>query len=219
MSDPAFRPASYWEHDDAVAAIRSGIKGQNRRRLVTDSATCGIDPDLLEDTLDEGTRDRLGAVHPSWMGGEYLPGYLPGEVEIARIVLASVTQDVISFRARRRRQRGGIRILYRVVDEYLEPGDLPWTCRPASSRLPLTFGQMTRLIDGARRPAWEYGDGALPDAIRDSQEGGDPEDIVHFVSVESDFYPGLAAWYDARAEEWLERKRRELEDDGGEKEP
>jgi hypothetical protein len=106
-----------------------------------------------------------------------------------------------------------------VVDEYLEPGDLPWSCGPASSRVPLAFRQMIRLIDGARRPAWEYGDGALTDSIRDSQEGGEPEDIVHFVSVESDFYPDLAAWYDARAEEWLERKRREVEDDDTEEEP
>jgi hypothetical protein len=219
MSDLAFRPASYWAHDDAVSAIRAGIKGQNRRRMVTDAVTGGIDPGLLEDALDEGTRERLGALHPSWMGGEYLPGYLPGEVEIARIVLASVMQDVISFRARRRRRGGGLRILYRVVDEYLEPGDLPWTCRPASSRLPLTLGQMIRLMDGARRPAWDYGDGALPDAIRDSQEGGDPEDIACFVSVESDFYPGLTAWYDARAEEWLVRKRREWEEDDAEEEP
>jgi hypothetical protein len=219
MSDLTFRPASYWEHDDALAAIRSGIKGQNRRRMVTDAVTGGIDPGLLEDALDKGTRDRLGALHPSWMGGEYLPGYLPGEVEIARIVLASVMQDVISFRARRRRRGGGLRILYRVVDEYLEPGDLLWTCRPASSRLPLTLGHMIRLIDGARRPAWEYGEGGLTDAIRDSQEGGDSEDIACFVSVESDFYPGLGAWYDARAEEWLVRKRREWEEDDPEEEP
>jgi hypothetical protein len=61
--------------------------------------------------------------------------------------------------------------------------------------------------------------GALADAIRDSQEGANPEDIVHFVSVESDFYPGLAAWYDVRAEEWLERKRRELGEDEAEEEP
>jgi hypothetical protein len=219
MSDLAFRPASYWAHDDPVSAIRSGIKGQNRRRMVTDSVGGGIDPDLLGDALDEGTRERLGGLHPSWMGGEYLPGYLPGEVEIARIVLASVMQDVISFRARRRRPGGGLRILYRVVDEYLEPGDLPWTCRPASSRLPLTLGHMIRLIDGARRPAWEYGEGGLTDAIRDSQEGGDSEDIASFVSVESDFYPGLGAWYDARAEEWLVRKRREWEEDDPEEEP
>jgi hypothetical protein len=187
--------------------------------MVADSVPGGVDPDLLEDALDEGTRRRLGALHPSWMGCEYLPGYLAGEVEIARIVLASVMQDVISFRARRRRRHGELRILYRVVDEYLEPGDLPWGCRPASSPLPLAFGQMIRLIDGARRPAWGYGDGALTDAIRDSQEGGEPEDIVHFLSVESDFYPDLAAWYDARAEEWLERRRWELEDDDTEEEP
>ena len=206
-----YRPVSYWDHPDPVSAIVSGIRGQNRREMARDflagnaPAWLGeIDAGLLEDVLDEKTRDALGANHPSWMGGEYLPGSLPGEVEIARIVLASMLRDVISIRARRR--RGGRRILYRVVDEYHVPGRLPWTCRPASSSRPLTLAQLVALIDGARHPDFAVGDGPLADALRDSQEGTDPRDAARYVTVESEFYPGIGEYYQARADEWLERK-------------
>ena len=150
-----FRPSSYWDHPDPVTAILSNIKGQNRRRMVRSLVIAQspakrheIPSGFFEPSLDPGTRSQLGGTHPSWLGGEYLPDYLPGEVEIARIVLDSVTQDVISFRARRR--RSGQRILYRVVDEFQEPGGARWTCRPASSARPLSFDQLVALIDGAR---------------------------------------------------------------------
>jgi hypothetical protein len=48
------------------------------------------------------------------MGGEYLPDYEQGEVEIARLVLASTTQDVYSVRAR----WVGSVLRYHIVDEY-----------------------------------------------------------------------------------------------------
>lgn len=214
--DLQFRPASYWDHADPASAILSGIKGQNRRRMVFDFVTGDapawlgeIDPALVADGLDDSTRRALGASHPSWMGGEYLPDFLPGEVEIARIVMASVTQDVISVRARRR--RGGRRLAYRVVDEYREPGRPPWRCSPASSRRSLTLGQLIGLIDDAKHPDFEPHEGSLIDRIRNFQEGADPEDVVHFIALESDFYPALPAWYEERAAEWLVRARREAE--------
>ena len=216
--DLQYRPASYWDHADPVAAIVAGIRGQNRREMARDFVTGHapdwlgeIDAGLLEDALDEETRDALGASHPSWMGGEYLPDCLPGEVEIARIVLASVTQDVISIRARRR--RNGRRILYRVVDEYGEPGEPGWTCRPASSVHPLTMGQLVELIESARSPQFDVGDGPLTEAFRDFQEGSDPRDLVGFVTVESEFYPCLAELFERRAAEWLERRLREVADE------
>ena len=48
------------------------------------------------------------------MGGEYLPDCNPNEVEIARITIASTTQDVTCVYAKR--VTGGID--YRAVDEY-----------------------------------------------------------------------------------------------------
>jgi hypothetical protein len=218
--DLLYRPTSYWDHADPVAAIVGGIRGQNRREMARDFLSGGapgwlgeIDAGLLEDVLDEPTRDALGASHPSWMGGEYLPGCLPGEVEIARIVLASVLQDVISIRARRR--RGGRRILYRVVDEYAEPGRTGWTCHPASSVLPLPMARLIELIDGAKNPDMDFGDLPLTEAIREFQEGEDPRMQLHFVAVESEFYPGLAEHYQLRGEAWVARKLRELGDEEG----
>ena len=220
MSQPEllYRPASYWEHADPVAAIVAGIRGQNRREMARDflagrapERLGEIDAGLLEDVLDEETRDTLGASHPSWMGGEYLPDCLPGEVEIARVVLASVLQDVFSIRARRR--RGGRRILYRVVDEYGEPGEPGWACRPASSVQPLTTGQLVELIETARCPRFDVGDGPLTEALRDFQEGSDPRGLVEFVRVESEFYPGLGEYFERRAREWLERRLREVTDE------
>ena len=75
--------------------------------------------DLIEDELigaevSYDLRNSLGAIHPHLMGGEYLPSYLEGETEIARIELQSTTSDVISIRAR---GQDGI-IHYRIVDEY-----------------------------------------------------------------------------------------------------
>ena len=70
--------------------------------------------DLLNGSLDDESRQRLGHVHPHFIGGEYLPSYGRQEVEIARIELASTTSDVISLRAR----PAGSRIRYRIVDEY-----------------------------------------------------------------------------------------------------
>lgn len=216
--DLQYRPASYWDHAGPVAAIVAGIRGQNRREMARDFVTGHapdwlgeIDAGLLEDVLDEQTRDALGASHPSWMGGEYLPDCLPGEVEIARIVLASVLQDVISIRARRR--RNGRRILYRVVDEYGEPGQPGWTCRPASSGHALTLGQLVELIETARSPQFDVGDGPLTEGFRDLQVDSDPRDLVGFVRVESEFYPGLAELFERRAADWLERRLREVADE------
>lgn len=61
-------------------------------------------------------RDRkvLEAMHPMFMGGNYLPAAEDGEVEIARIRIASTTDDVTSVYAKC--DEGVIR--YRVVDDY-----------------------------------------------------------------------------------------------------
>jgi hypothetical protein len=205
-----FRPSSYWDHLDPLAAILANIKGQNRRRMVRGLITAEtpkrheIPSGFLEAGLDPGTRSQLGGTHPSWMGGEYLPDYLPGEVEIARIVLRSVAQDVISFRARRR--RGGRRLLYRVVDEFQRLGGARWTCRPASSARPLSLGELVALIDGSRNDDIEVGPGPLTDELR-SGYAANPKEMLDFVTVESDLYPMLFRYYEERAEDWLRRQR------------
>jgi hypothetical protein len=211
-----FRPDDYWDFADPLSAILTNIKGQNRRQMARDFAAGtasqllgDMDSGLLEDTLGKGTRRKLGRIHPSWMGGEYLPGYLPGEIEIARVVLASTTQDVISIRARRRRGRS--RLLYRVVDEYQDFPGIRWNCRRKSSLRPLTLGQLINLIDHAEHADLNPNGKSLTNRLREIQEGCEPGELVDFVTVESVFYPGLSEYYRAQARRWVEAQSDKIE--------
>src|SRR5262249_38600470 len=150
-------------------------------------------------------RDRWGAVHPAMMGGEYLPDRQKGEVEIARIELASTTGDVLQVRARRQ----GSRITYSVVDEYWDDGSR-WALTPPSSKEPLTLGTLIELIDTANQANEELID---PDRAEEGlvechwhyhyDEGeGDVDAAVNFVRVKSLVYPQLEGYYCACAEAW-----------------
>ena len=80
------------------------MKGRRRGEMVRDLYAAGklegLSNILLSDSLGDETRKRLGQVHPTFMGGEYLPDYRRHEAEIVRIELDSTTYDVISLRAR-----------------------------------------------------------------------------------------------------------------------
>ena len=213
--DLQFRPQSYWDSANPLTAILGNIKGENRRQMARDFITGSaaeilgeINSDLLADVIDDGLRNELGSLHPSWMGGEYLPDYLPGEVEIARIVLASVTQDIISVRARRR--RGGTRILYRIVDEYHDEPENRFTCTPKSSAGPLSLYELIGLIDRVGYMDLNPDRLSLTDRLLDLQEGSSPGDLLDFVTVESELYPDLSVYYRWKVQGWVEEKLREL---------
>jgi hypothetical protein len=133
-----YRPKSYWSESSPLDAILRNVTGENRRRIIKASWLAGdienIDPEILRDELEGEVRTGLGRIHPSFLGGEFLPPYLPGEVEIARILLKSTTSDVISLRARPVPNR----IRYRIVDEYSGKFWLPITY----SEKPLTLGEL-----------------------------------------------------------------------------
>ena len=101
--DLDYRPASYFWALDTNVLLPSGISGEARRRLYRARIEAGVtvDDGLDAAVLDEAMRSAWGRIHPSNMGGEYLPPLRKGEVEIARISLQSVTADQISVRARR----------------------------------------------------------------------------------------------------------------------
>lgn len=189
-----FRPASYW--DDPLAFLGS-IKGENRRRIAASLVESGdfepLDAFLLAPSLPDEVRRFTGGMHPSWMGGEYLPDDREGEVEIARIVLQSVMQDVISVRARRDEDR----IRYRIVDEYDSVFRLPFASSPA----PLTQRRLVSLIDRARSEDWPEGN-FIFGILEMNDVDGDREALLDFVSVSSTFYPGLAGHYAARILAW-----------------
>ena len=229
MSQPAdfdlnFRP-DYHSPADALAAILVNIKGQRRREIIAEfvaarvaeagegvdpaeaaeAALAALSPELLAQELPDP--NMFGCRDMTFMGGEYLPSYMSGEVEIARITLDSSARDVVSIRARQRARC----IMYRVVDEYGEE-DSQWHWSPQTSRRPLTMGQIIRLMDtmydinkGSPEPdyftwVWDWD-------WNDSDNSDTPEYIVEFISVSSDFYPQLDDYYIRRGEEWAAEKR------------
>lgn len=203
--DLAFRPTSYWDPASAESAILLNVKGDLRRQMIRDFITgqAGhlgeIDPELLEPELDEETRSNLGANDPRWLGGEYLPDYLPGEVEIARLVLESTTRDVYSVRARRR-TRG---IKYRVVDEY----DTVFKLTRRSSVQPVRLGELIELIESAAVDGADRTE-SFTDEFRDAaaEDTGSLEESADFIHVESDLYPELARWSAWKAADWIDRR-------------
>jgi hypothetical protein len=134
-----YRPTSYFWATDHHIPLVSDIKGAERRKLFEHALRHGqinLAPDLQRHALLEDQRQALGRIHPVFMGGEYLPSAKGQEVEIARITIASTTQDVTSVYAR----RAGQRIHYRVVDEY--NGDTLEGKGTRTSTQPLTLVQL-----------------------------------------------------------------------------
>src|SRR6266487_3176639 len=116
--DLDYRPRDYFWALDTNVLLPSGISGEARRKLFRARIEAGstVYDGLDAELLDKALREAWGRLHPSNMGGEYLPPLRKDEVEIARISLASTTGDQISVRARRLIGRIG----YRIVDEYAD---------------------------------------------------------------------------------------------------
>lgn len=221
--DLSFRPASYWATTGPVAAIRQNVKGELRREMITDVLEAtgekrahydGVGLGELASGLSDpdappGFVDALAqVVGPRALGGEFLPAYRTGEVEIARLVLESTTEDVYSVRAR---SVGPDSIVYRIKDEY---GGL-WSLTPRASTQPLTLGELISLIDSARVEGGWYDSDDLTDALRNSDAQGartayEIANARRFVTVHSDVYTQLAAWYRAKADAWETAKLRAL---------
>jgi hypothetical protein len=178
--DLAYRPRSYfWPHGLKPHPL-SSIKGANRKaliaRVLAEDADADIPQVLLEPSLPEPLRSFLGGQHPSAMGGEYLPDLVAAEVEVARITIASTTQDVTCAYARQEKDR----IILRVVDEY--DGDTLSGRKTRSARQPLSLAQFVGFFLGA----WD-----LCFSIQLNFEGdGYPEgEVFGFFRGSSDFYP------------------------------
>jgi hypothetical protein len=206
--DYQFRPESYWAaaNDPLEAALRN-VKGRNRREMIRDYHKAGkleeLSDSLLAESLGESQRERLGLIHPSFMGGEYLPNYRRFEVEIARIELESTTSDVISFRAR----PSGPRIKYRLVDEYSTEFRLP----QQTPVRPFSLGELIRFLDAVERvevgePSWARFGFVLSYSQCNLECDADLETLRDFVRVESDYYPDLASHYAEAIEEWYQAR-------------
>jgi hypothetical protein len=212
--DYDFRPDSYFDGLDPRTLTVASILGEERRKDVARRLELGdLDPMvcgdwLVEPVLDDDIRSIIGRAHPAFMGGEYLPGLGENEIEIARVVLASVMQDVTSIRARR---EGG-RIRYRVEDEY----ETDFASFQTESEKPLTLRELISLIDGSVNPDDSFGHGLAWPHIFVHINAGCEDDARSLVSVESEFYPELGRYYARVIREYFEEidaeRRREDEE-------
>ena len=206
-----FRPKSYWEETDPLSAILRNVTGENRRQMITDYWVSGrideLDVSLLHDEVDDDTRTKIGRIHPSFMGGEFLPPYLAGEIEIARITLKSTTSDVISLRARPIPEG----IAYRIIDEYGAKFTLPIPSSPE----PLTLAELIRQFD----------EGSLDDSGFNNSDGltlgynwlnvdeDNHESLRNFTSISSRIYRKLHAHFENVYDDWLEQCLKEKKED------
>jgi hypothetical protein len=190
--DEGYRPDRYFGPANLETHLLSTIKGAERRSLVASrlrNGNASFADGLAEPSLPEDRRASWGAMHPAMMGGEYLPDRRAGELEIARITIQSVTQDVACVYA----SQGRGRIRYRVVDEY-QDDNIQGRGRRTSLR-PLTLGEVTDLI----LDAWDL----IPLLeFRASDGGRSLEDNLAWFSGESAFYTDFDALLRARVEAW-----------------
>jgi hypothetical protein len=201
--DYDFRPESFWAPpSDPLQAILRNIKGRRRREMIRDYYEAGkleeLFDKLLKDSLDDEARNGLSQIHPTFMGGEYLPNYRRQEVEIARITLESTTSDVISLRA----QPAGSRIKYHLVDEYQTEFGLS---QKTSSR-PFSLRELIGFLDSVEHPqadlSWERFGFVLSFNQCNLDCGTDLETLREFTSISSDHYPDLASHYAQLMDEW-----------------
>jgi hypothetical protein len=194
--DLKYRPHSYfWAREHGIPLV-SDIKGAERRRFYQRALDSGEFDEVaalqLLHALTEDQRRAQGSIHPAFMGGEYLPDHLPGELEIARITIASTTQDVTCVYAR----QVGKRIHYRVVDEY--EGMTLEGPSERKSVFPLTLQQLTDFFLNCWR---------LTDTLNANFVCcGYDRDFAHsfIVDASSSFYAEFGQLVHARVEEWLD---------------
>jgi len=209
--DLDFRPSSYWDDVGPVASILRDIKGERRREIIAEVLRTGppdVPDEMLSSALSYDLRTFVGQLHPTFMGGEYLPDLDRGATEIARIVLQSTTMDVYSIRGRRigkGKQVGRIR--FDIVDEY----GSHYHVSPRSAHGPLSLGEIIRLIDTARADEEAYIHSNYVLNICQFQWQNDPNaegafNATRFVSVESMVYPQLGNYYEALKREWAASK-------------
>lgn len=203
--DLGFRPASYFWPMGLQRHLLSRIKGAERKaalqRLIDSGHLEGIPDFLAQSALSADERTALGRLHPAFMGGEYLPDLLSNEVMVARITIASTTQDATCIYARRTKHR----IRYRVVDEYL--GDSLTERRTRTSVRPLTLGQLESFFNGA----WSIFEVLNSNFADDGYPVDEMQSFV--VSVDSEFYPELDALYRHRITAWAADHAADDDDD------
>jgi hypothetical protein len=177
--DLQFRPKSYFRPEKLEKYLLSKVKGAVLRKRLKALFEAGQHEQVRNLAADAAfsvaDRKALEAIHPMFMGGNYLPDTDDGEVEIARISIRSTTFDVTSVYARP--EEGLIR--YRVVDEY--GGDTLQGPSEMTSAEPLTLGDFADFF----LTAWPL------IKVLESNFEDDVDAALGFFSADSDFYPAF----------------------------
>lgn len=177
VSSMSYRPYDYFGRQDMQTTLMTHVKGTVRRnalRAALEAGEVSEVPDSIKSAaLSDSARQMISSIHPSFMGGEYLPTAKSEELEIARISIKSTTGDVTSLYAR----QVGRRIAYRVVDEY--GGDCLSERTTRTSIKVLTMGQLIEFFLGA----WDLY------VCLDCNFEDDLEGMLRFFRGESEFYP------------------------------
>ena len=209
--DKSYRPANYfWAYDRGIR-LASNIKGAERKalyeRLLKEGDSGACDEIFMQPSLTVEQR-RMANTHPAFMGGEYLPDCDPNEVEIARITIASTTQDVTCVYAKR--VSGGID--YRVVDEYegmtLDDESIHRTTDPLTlSELVQFFMALSELIKFFMT-AWDLR------MVLDANfvDNGYPRNHARgfIVDASSSFYAQFGNAMDNYVENWIRVARKQI---------
>ena len=198
--DLAYRPESYfWAYDNNIK-LASDIKGAERKAMYERAIQSG-DIELANaiisvPELTHEERKAQSGIHPAWMGGEYLPNREAQEVEIARITIASTTQDVTCVYAK----RGASRIHYRVVDEY---EDMTLDERTRTSIRPLT---LIELFDFFIK-GWDL---FCCLEANFGEHGYHREEVQGFiVDASSSFYAEFEDLVRQRVDQWVDKRHEE----------
>jgi len=204
--DLSYRPQTYWPDALDQEQLLSRIQGERRRtiarNILAKEGFVGLNAFLARETLDEEERRYWGGLHPHCMGGEYLPELGLGEVEIARISLASTTSDQISIRA----LHAGDTIRYVVRDEY----DTDFELAFSESEQPLTLQELIAFIEGGGHEDERQWGGLLVCHWEQMYDWNEELDAcVGFAWVQSAWYPELTAHYVQVANDWYARKEHE----------
>lgn len=197
------RPPFYFGPQDLKDFYKSRILGQIRGNMVSEAIDkTSVPSSLTETSLDPSLRDFQGQMHPSMMGGEYLPQHLINEIELCRVVLNSTTMDVTSLRVRKQKRR----YVYRIVDEYSNK----FTLTKKTSTKPLSMKEVIQILDTSKEVLYDSGEeieyvGLIKPVIEYmKQDGCGKEESIEYVIVESTFYPELFAYYEQQKEIWFE---------------
>lgn len=201
--DPEWRPETYWPSLPADQDLVSRIRGKQRRELLRAALASGdfsgVDPADVREALTVDERRALMKVHPHLTMGEYLPeledaDLVGGEVEIARLYIASGLGNAISIRAR----TDGRGIGLRAVDEFEQTLSLS----PERISKPLSYQELLLLVKSlefvgplAEGPLWW---------LRELEDDPDPEHTAEFISGNSEVYPMFEALIDEDNAAWLE---------------